>query len=62
MKVLVGLGNPGRKYSKTKHNFGFWIIDYFLKQSSLTLQAGKGDYHYIKTKKFYLVKPNPDSD
>ena len=49
MKVLVGLGNPGRKYSKTKHNFGFWIIESFLKHSSLTLQAGKGDYHYLKT-------------
>ena len=57
MKVLVGLGNPGSKYSNTKHNFGFWIIECFLKQSSLTLQAGKGDYHYIKTNDFYLVKP-----
>ncbi|HIA31282.1 MAG TPA: aminoacyl-tRNA hydrolase, partial [Candidatus Marinimicrobia bacterium] len=25
MTVLVGLGNPGRNYSDTKHNFGFWI-------------------------------------
>ena len=57
MKVLVGLGNPGRKYSKTKHNFGFWIIDCFLKESSLELKAGKGDYHYIKTNDFCLVKP-----
>jgi len=57
MKVLVGLGNPGRKYSNTKHNFGFWIIDCFLKQSSLTLQAGKGDYHYIKNNDYFLVKP-----
>tara|TARA_Y100000589_G_C27181995_1_gene641167 strand:- start:993 stop:1556 length:564 start_codon:yes stop_codon:yes gene_type:complete len=57
MKVLVGLGNPGRKYSNTKHNFGFWIIDCFLKEGSLELQAGKGDYHYIKTNDFYLVKP-----
>ena len=57
MKVLVGLGNPGRKYSKTKHNFGFWIIECFLKHSSLTLQAGKGDYHYLKTNDYYLVKP-----
>jgi len=57
MKVLVGLGNPGRKYSKTKHNFGFWIIDSFLKVSSLTLQAGKGDYHYLKTNDYFLVKP-----
>ena len=57
MKVIVGLGNPGEKYSKTKHNFGFWIIDSFLKNCSLKLKPGKGDYHYKKTDNFYLVKP-----
>ena len=57
MKVIVGLGNPGEKYLKTKHNFGFWIIDSFLKNCSLKLKPGKGDYHYEKTDNYYLVKP-----
>ena len=57
MKVLVGLGNPGRKYSNTKHNFGFWIVDRFLKERSLTIEEGKGDYHYLKTNEYCLVKP-----
>ena len=57
MKVIVGLGNPGVKYLKTKHNFGFWIIDSFLKNRSLKLKPGKGDYHYEKTDNYYLVKP-----
>ena len=35
MKLIVGLGNPGDNYSLTKHNFGFWIIDKLVKQSSL---------------------------
>ena len=41
MKIIVGLGNPGDNYSLTKHNFGFWIIDELVKQSSLKYKLGK---------------------
>ena len=57
MKVLVGLGNPGRQYLDTKHNFGFWVINSFVKRSSLIFQAGKGEYLIAKKGKLICIKP-----
>ena len=55
--ILIGLGNPGTKYSSTKHNFGYWVIDSIINKSSLKLKAGKGDYLYAKDGESLFVKP-----
>ena len=60
MKALIGLGNTSKKYSNTKHNFGFWIIDELLSKGSLKLKEGKGNYLLSKSISTLYVKPTTE--
>lgn len=40
-KLLVGLGNPGRKYDRTRHNIGFEVIDHLAHSFSVKLSENK---------------------
>lgn len=61
MIVIVGLGNPGKKYDNTRHNIGFITLDYLADKNGIKLNkikhkalVGEGN---ISGQKVLLVKP-----
>ena len=50
MKIIAGLGNPGQKYDKTKHNTGFMTMDHYLDEKDLSLDQDKFEGHWTKQK------------
>lgn len=50
MKIIVGLGNPGKKYEKTLHNAGFLVIDELAKKYNLELNKEMFNGVYAKTR------------
>ncbi len=61
MKVIVGLGNPGREYEDTRHNVGWWFVEHLARRWPFDAWRKDGDSltssGLVGTKKVRLVKP-----
>ena len=61
MKLVVGLGNPGREYLLTRHNVGFSLIDSIAKSKGVSFEKQKFNAMYaeffVNEEKIILVKP-----
>lgn len=62
VQLIVGLGNPGNEYDRTRHNAGFWFIDEVAKHNNAILKLEKKFHGYvakavINGHDVYLLKP-----
>ncbi len=62
MRLIVGLGNPGKEYEKTRHNVGFIMLDNYVDNKKINNKWGtKFNGKYIKEKingeETILLKP-----
>lgn len=58
MKLIVGLGNPGKEYANTRHNIGFMVLDSLL--GNVKWSTKFNGYYYetnINGEKYIFVKP-----
>lgn len=61
MKIIVGLGNPGKAYENTRHNAGFMALDRFAKRHDLSFSLSKFNgmiaQGFVQQEKVILLKP-----
>ncbi|MBP7811630.1 MAG: aminoacyl-tRNA hydrolase [Candidatus Moranbacteria bacterium] len=64
MKLIIGLGNPGKQYAKTRHNAGFQALDFLREHFGLETFHRDLRFHAeisvgtVRGKKYLLIKPS----
>jgi PTH1 family peptidyl-tRNA hydrolase len=62
IKLIVGLGNPGREYEATRHNAGFWWVDEFARKNQIAFK-NESKFHGLAARgvlhghEVHLLKP-----
>jgi len=62
IRLIVGLGNPGREYEDTRHNVGFWWVDALARAQSLNFK-NEAKFHgllargQVHGQEVFLLKP-----
>ena len=60
MKLVVGLGNPGKEYDKTRHNCGFRAIDFYAEKNNLSFKSKFNGLYadlVVNNEKLIILKP-----
>ncbi len=60
MKLVVGLGNPGKEYENTRHNIGYMLIDYITNNHEFSLNKKFNSMEYesnINGERVLFIKP-----
>ncbi|HHL18434.1 MAG TPA: aminoacyl-tRNA hydrolase [Thiothrix sp.] len=62
IQLIVGLGNPGQKYTNTRHNAGFWFVDALARRTNVSFKSeakfsGEVCKLQLKGQAFWLLKP-----
>ena len=63
MRLIVGLGNPGKEYERTRHNAGFMVVDRLADRHGLATDKPKSKFHglvvegQVMGQKVTLLKP-----